>query len=694
MLRSSKIDRILGVMKDKRKTRNVGVLAHIDHGKTTLTDLLLAEAGLIPYELAGKIRVLDYLEEEQRRGITIKTANISLLHKIYGEEYVINLVDTPGHVDFTGRVTRALRAIDGAIVIVDAVEEVMAQTEVVTRQALEERVKPILFINKVDRLINELKMSIEEIRGKVSRIIQSFNSLIDAYSEPQFRDHWKVSLFKGNVVIGSALHKWGLTAKISEKKGIKFNDIIKTYRSGDVENLQEEIPLSKAILEAVVENLPDPVRAQEYRIPKIWGGDIDSEIGRAMVRCDPSGPVTIYVTSVKCFSKEGLVATGRIFSGEISAGDRVYLLNAGLESTISSVSVYMGALRENVPSLESGNIVALSGFWSITAGETIIDVEFKDRMVPFEKIMQISEPVITVSIEPKDPKDFPRLRDALNLLSLEDPSFLVSINEETGEYLLSGMGELHVDIALKTLKEYEPSLEVIVSKPIVSYRESIRKAGAPVTAFSPNGLNQVSIEVEPSKSGKLRDNEQPIYVGSNNNILVSLVDTGLTKEDLDAIIEGFKWACRFGPLCGEPLIDIKARIIDMHLSRNPEERGYAQLTPAVKKAIHESILKAGPVLLEPIYSIQITAPAEQIGAITNILAKRRGKISSIYSRDSIFVIEGFIPVAESMNLADELRSASSGRSFWQCRFSRWEAVSADIIPKLLTSLRARKGLPA
>ncbi|MEM2351707.1 MAG: GTP-binding protein, partial [Thermoproteota archaeon] len=643
---------------------------------------------------AGEIRVLDYLEEERRRGITIKTANISLLYKVHGEEYVINLIDTPGHVDFTGRVTRALRAIDGALILVDAVEEVMAQTEVVTRQALNERIKPILFINKVDRLINDLRMTAEEIRNKISRIIQSFNNLVDIYSEPHFRDYWRVGLSRGNVIIGSALHKWGLTIKTSEEKGIKFSDIIKVYRSDGLEILQEEIPLSKVILEAIVERLPDPVRAQEYRVPKIWGGDLDSEIGRAMVKCDPRGPVTIYVTSVKGDRKGGLVATGRIFSGEISVGDQVYLLNAGAEYAVKEVSIYMGTFRENVSSLESGNIVALSGLMSITAGETIVDVRFRNKMVPFERITQVSEPVITVSIEPRDPKDLPRLRDALSLLSIEDSSLLVSINEETGEHLLSGIGELHIDIALKTLREYEPGLEVIVSKPIVSYRESVSKPGAPATSLSPNGLNQVTIGVEPSRNMGLLGNERLIYTDGDNNILVSLVDDGLLGEDLDAIIEGFKWACKSGPLCGEPLRNVKAKIIDIRLSSSQEERGYAQLTPAVKRAVHESILRAGPILLEPIYSIQIAAPVEQIGIITSILSKRRGKISSMNSRGSIIIIDGLIPVAESIELASELRGASSGRAFWQCRFSGWETVPMEVMLKTVSSLRARRGLPA
>ncbi|MEM2320992.1 MAG: EF-Tu/IF-2/RF-3 family GTPase [Candidatus Bathyarchaeia archaeon] len=550
-----------------------------------------------------------------------------------------------------------------------------------------------MFINKIDRLINELKMSAEGIRSKILRIVRSFNELVDIYSEPRFKDAWKLSLPEGDVIIGSALHKWGLTAKISEEKGVKFSDVSRAYKSGEMPALQKEIPLSEAILKAAIEKLPDPVRAQEYRIPKMWGGGLNSEIGRAMIECDPNGPVTMCITNVKRDPKEGLVATGRIFSGKIGVGDEVYLVNAGAECTIKEVSAYMGPFRENVPSLGSGNIVAISGLKPITAGETIVDARYKDTMVPFERIIKVSEPVITVSIEPKDPKNLPRLIDALNLLLIEDPSFASSINEETGEYLFSGIGELHIDIALKTLREYEPGLEVIVSKPTISYRESVSKVGEPATALSPNGLNQITVKVEPLRYLGLNDNEILIHT-SDNGILVSLVSNMPAKEDLDAIVEGFKWACKFGPLCGEPVKDIKVKIIGIQLSGDPEERGYAQLVPAVKRAIHESFLSAGPILLEPIYSIQITAPTEHIGVISNIITKRRGKITSICQRDPIAIINGIMPVAESIELAHELRSASSGRVFWQCRFSGWEKVPIDIMPKIIASVRIRKGLPA
>jgi len=276
---------ILKLMSNKDDIRDIGIIAHIDHGKTTMTDSLLAEAGLLSPKIAGEARALDYLEEEQKRGITIKTANISLLHEIGGNPYVVNLIDTPGHVDFTGKVTRALRAIDGAVVVVDAVEEVMVQTETVTRQALEERVKPVLFINKVDRLIKELKLGPEEVQSKLLRIIRDFNNLIDIYGEPDFKDAWRVDAAKGTVAFGSALHRWGFTVDIAQKRGVMFKDIVEAYKQERWQELQKTLPLHEAILDMVVKHLPNPIEAQKYRVPKIWRGDLDSEIGQAMLKC-------------------------------------------------------------------------------------------------------------------------------------------------------------------------------------------------------------------------------------------------------------------------------------------------------------------------------------------------------------------------------------------------------------------------
>jgi elongation factor 2 len=360
MPRFRQIAYILKLMSKKELIRNLGIIAHIDHGKTTLTDSLLAGAGLLSPKVAGSARVLDYLEEEQKRGITIKTANISLLYQTAEHSFVINLVDTPGHVDFTGKVTRALRAIDGAIVVVDAVEEIMVQTEMVTRQALEERVRPVLFINKVDRLITELKLNAEQIEENFTRIIGNFNDLIEVYGESSFKDKWKVDPAKDSVAFGSALHRWGFTLSMAKQKGIKFGDIIEAYKNAEYEKLQKTLPLYGAILDVVIKNIPNPLEAQKYRVEKIWKGNIASEVGQAMMSCDDNGPAVMCITNVQADPSAGLIATGRLFSGTVKNGDKVYLVHARAESVIQQVSIFMGAFREPVNRVAAGNLAALS----------------------------------------------------------------------------------------------------------------------------------------------------------------------------------------------------------------------------------------------------------------------------------------------------------------------------------------------
>ena len=278
MPRRKEISEILDLMKETAQIRNIGLVGHIDHGKTTLSDSLLSEAGLLSPDLAGEARALDYLEEEQKRGITMKSTNISLYYeKIHEapEPFLINLVDTPGHLDFSGKVTRALRLIDGVVVVVDAVEEIVSQSETVIRQALQEGVKPVLFINKVDRLIRELKLSDEKIKQKYIRIINRFNALIERHAEPPFNKEWKVSPADGNVAFGSALHKWGFTSRILEQSSIKFKDIKErykkeTYTKEKYEDLPVYLPIYNAILEMIVDHLPNPIEAQKYRIKHIW----------------------------------------------------------------------------------------------------------------------------------------------------------------------------------------------------------------------------------------------------------------------------------------------------------------------------------------------------------------------------------------------------------------------------------------
>jgi elongation factor 2 len=583
-------------MSRKEDIRDIGIIAHIDHGKTTMTDSLLAEAGLLSPKIAGEARALDYLEEEQKRGITIKTANISLLHEMGGKSYVINLIDTPGHVDFTGKVTRALRAIDGVVVVVDAVEEVMVQTETVTRQALAERVKPVLFINKVDRLIRELKLSSDEVQKKLLRIIRDFNNLIEIYGEPELKDKWKVDAAKGTVAFGSALHKWGFTLDMAQQKGIKFSDIVETYKKEQWQGLPEKLPIHTAILDMVVKHHPNPIEAQKYRVPKIWKSDIDSEIGQAMLHCRDDGPTVMCITLAQLDPHAGLVATGRLFSGEVKEGDQVYLLGARKDYRIQQVSMYMGAFREVVGRIGAGNISALLGLDLARAGETLVDIAHRDVMVPFERIKYVSEPVVTIAIEPKHPRELPRLVDAMHRLAIEDPNLVTTINTETGEYLLSGMGELHLEIACKFLKDFTGgTLEIITSKPIVVYRESVSGQGVLAMAKSPNKHNKFWIQVESLEEkviemiekGDISEIMNRKQMGAilhkeagwpanearkvlaleehRNMIIDATKGVQYMREVKDTIIAGFRWGAESGPLAGEPMRGVKVRLLDAQL---------------------------------------------------------------------------------------------------------------------------------
>src|SRR5918996_58934 len=402
---------ILRIIGTKEQIRNFGVIAHVDHGKTTMSDSLLAASGIISPSVAGQALALDSMKLEQNRQMTIRGANVTLFYESEGKEYVINMIDTPGHIDFTGRVTRALRAIDGVVVVSDSVEGIMTQTETVTRQALEERVRPVLYINKIDRLVKELKLNPDEMQRWLINIINHFNQLIDIYAEPEIREKWKVSIQGNSVAFGSAKDRWGFNFQIAQKRGVSFKDVYEAYTSNDpnvIRSLAEKAPLHEAVLGMVVQHHPPPHIAQKYRIPKIWQGDLESEVGKSILTCDEKG------------------------SGKIQ-----------------SVNIYMGNTREVVGMLPSGNIPALLGLDYAVAGETVATVK---NIPTFESIKYVSEPVVTIAVEPKHPKDLPKLVEALRRLTVEDPNLIVKINEETGETLMAGMGVLHLEIATSLLQ--------------------------------------------------------------------------------------------------------------------------------------------------------------------------------------------------------------------------------------------------
>jgi len=718
MVRYKQTHEILGLIGDRTKVRNIGIIAHVDHGKTTLTDSLLAASGLLSPTVAGEARALDYLEEEQKRGITIKTANISLLHKYNGDEYVINLIDTPGHVDFTGKVTRALRAIDGAVVVVDAVEEVMVQTETVTRQALEERVRPILFINKVDRLITELRLGPKEIQKKLARIIDRFNKLIDIFAEPEYKDKWKVRPDLNNVGFGSAKDRWGFTLKHAMEKGMTFNDVLKFYSDGRLDELRELFPVHKAVLDMVIEHIPHPIIAQKYRVPKIWRGDLDSEVGQAMLNCDEDGPVAFMVTNVMVDERAGLVATGRLLSGTLKPGIEVYLINKNTRDRILQVGMYMGPYREVVDYMIAGNIPAVLGLDNVTAGETVSTLP---NMTPFESIKYITEPVVTIAIEPKNTRELPRLINALRKLAIEDPNLVVKINEETGEYLISGMGTLHLEVSIHFLEDM--GLEVITSQPIVVYRETITRGSPIFPGKSPNKHNKIKLRLEKLPDdivelivrGEIHDRlsrrevqrilmehgwsaeeARSIWAIDNEggNILVDMTKgVQYLQESKQMLIGAFYDFVKEGALAREPVRGVKVVLIDAVFHEDPAHRTLAQVVPMMHRALLGAELASEPSLYEPIMKIQVQVPNEYIGNVTGVIASKRGQILNIDQREYYAVVNGYIPVSETFDLAPVLRGATQGRAFWQSQFSHWQLIPKSMLMAIVRAIRKRKGLP-
>jgi elongation factor 2 len=699
---------------------NIGIAAHIDHGKTTLSDNLLAGAGLMSEELAGKQLVLDFDEQEQDRGITIDAANISMVHTFEEKQYLINLIDTPGHVDFGGDVTRAMRAIDGCIIVVCAVEGVMPQTETVVRQALKERVKPVLFINKVDRLIRELKLSPDEMQIRFMKIITHVNKLIKQMAPDEFKEEWQVNVNDGSVAFGSAYYNWAISVPYMQETGITFSDIIEMTENDQIQELHKKAQIHQIILDMVVDHLPNPLIAQRYRIPKIWRGDTDSDIGKHMKEVNRTGQLAMVVTKIIVDKHAGEIATGRIFSGTARTGDDVWIVGTRNQRRIVQCGIYMGPDRKNMEEVPAGNIVALSGLKEAIAGETICTGE--EPIAPFEAIKHYSEPVVTVAVEPENTKDLAKLIEVMRQVSKEDPTILVKIDEETGEYLMSGMGELHLEVVGYRI-EHNKGVKIRTSEPIVVYREAVLQQSPEVEGKSPNKHNKFYIVVESLEDniyqavkdgtipegkvrgkelqqqlremGMERDEAKGITDVYNGNILLNM-SKGIVHigEVIELIIDAFHSVIDKGPLAEEPMMKTKVKVMDMKLHEDSIHRGPAQVIPAVRHALFGSVLLSQDSLFEPYQKLWVQAPQEYMGAITREIQGRRGQILDMNQEGELISIESKVPVAEMFGFSAEIRSATEGRALWSTEVTGYEQVPENMQNDVVIDIRKRKGLKA
>ena len=717
------VDRVMRIMKDQKNIRNIAICAHIDHGKTTFSDNLLSGAGMMSEELAGKARQLDFHADEQERGITIDSASVSMVHAIEGKEHLINLIDTPGHVDFGGDVTRAMRAVDGAITLICASEGVMPQTETVLRQALRERVKPVLFINKVDRLIKELQLTPQQMQERFVKQISNVNRIIRGLTPGEDKEKWTVNVADGTVAFGSAFHNWALSIPYMQKHGITFKEIIDAYTSEEDDAykiLAKKAPLHEVVLNMVVDHHPSPDVAQAYRVPKIWHGDLESADGKSLLKCDPNGRTFFVVTKVVVDPQAGEIAAGRLFSGVMRKGEQAYLNQAKMPARVQQVFIYNGSKREIVDNVPSGNIIGIAGCKAAMPGETIT---FGGPAEPFEKITHVFDPVVSKAIEAKKPSDLPKLIEVLRQVQKEDPTVVIEINEETGEHLMHGMGELHLEVIENRIKT-EKGVEVKTSPPIVVYREAVNKESAEAEGKSPNKHNRLYFIAEPlddeaakaireSKINpgryKKKDNEMVAVLrdecgwntkeaGNVRGIFEGNMFIDGTRgivqisEIMELVLDMFQDVMKAGPLAKEPCVNMKITLMDCKLHEDAIHRGPSQMYPAVRDGIRGAIMGASPVLYEPLQLTRIEAPTDYVGEVSKLISGRRGQLQDMQQEGDINIVTALLPVGELFGWSNDLRSATGGRGTSSLISQKFEKLPSELQAAIRKKIVQRKGI--
>eukprot|EP00611_Tribonema_gayanum_P020160 TRINITY_DN3625_c0_g1_i1.p1 TRINITY_DN3625_c0_g1~~TRINITY_DN3625_c0_g1_i1.p1 ORF type:complete len:900 (+),score=397.26 TRINITY_DN3625_c0_g1_i1:89-2701(+) len=851
------VDQLREMMDLKHNIRNLSVIAHVDHGKSTLTDSLVSKAGIIAAKNAGEARFTDTRQDEQDRCITIKSTGISMFFeynmdagekvsrdalqaasdKAAGEEtvvveaapidpdapgvitdncYLINLIDSPGHVDFSSEVTAALRVTDGALVVVDTVDGVCVQTETVLRQAIAERVRPVLMVNKVDRALLELQLPPEDLYQAFSRAIESVNVIIATYNDELMGDV-QVYPDRGTVAFGSGLHQWGFTLKkfakmyaskfgtqedkmmnklwgdwyfdADNKKWIKNNNggtlerafcqfimtpICKMFEAIMEEKkqktermlkavgvelktdekdligkpllkrvMQKWLPAADAVLEMIVVHLPSPVQAQKYRVENLYDGPLDDNMAQAIRTCDtsPEAPLCMYVSKMVPTSDKGrFYAFGRVFAGKIATGQRVRILGPNYVpgkktdlwvKNIQRTIIMMGRYVEQVQDIPAGNTCGLVGVDQYLLKSGTITT---DENACGLKTMKFSvSPVVRVAVEPMNSADLPKLVEGMKRLSKSDPMVLC-YTEESGEHIIAGAGELHLEICLKDLQEDFMGTPVRISDPVVSYRETVSdKSSQTCLSKSPNKHNRLYMEAEPLGDGLPADIENGVLNvrddvkvrarfladnygwdvtearkiwafgpdGTGCNILVDATKgVNYLNEIKESVNGGFGWAMGAGPLSDEQVRGVRFNLMDVVLHADAIHRGMGQIMPTARRVVYACIYQSTPSILEPVYLCEIQCPQDAMGGCYGVLTRRRGHVFAEEQKPGtpMMQLKAYLPVMESFGFTADLRSNTGGKAFPQCVFDHWQELGGNpLIPgskanEVVLGIRKRKGL--
>jgi elongation factor 2 len=555
------------------------------------------------------------------------------------------------------------------------------------------------------------------MQERLMKVIGDVNDLIRGMTEDEDVD-WTVSVEDGTVAFGSALYKWGVSAPSMARTGIGFPEIIEMERNDQRQELHEQSPLSNVVLDMVAEHFPNPLEAQPRRIPTVWRGDSGSDLAHTMRDVDDEGEVVFMVTDISMDPHAGEIATGRLFSGTIRKGQELYVSGTAGKNRVQSVGIFMGGEREELDrGVPAGNIAAVTGLRDAIAGSTVSSVE----MTPFESIEHISEPVITKSVEAKSMDDLPKLIETLRQVSKEDPTIRIEINEDTGEHLISGQGELHLEVITQRI-ERNQGIPVTTGEPIVVYREAPTTASREVEGISPNRHNRFYMSVEPlgeeiiellklgeasmdmpelerrealMEAGMDKDTAQNVETIFGSNILID--DTkGIQhlNETMELVVEGIGEALEDGPLAAEPVQGTLLRLHDARLHEDAIHRGPAQVIPATRDAVHRALMDAEIRLLEPIQDVRIDVPQEYMGSASGEIQGRRGRVDDMYQEGDLMVVEGIAPVDEMIGFSSDIRSATEGRASWNTENAGFRVLADNLQPEIIAEIRERKGMKA
>eukprot|EP01105_Mastigella_eilhardi_P023756 TRINITY_DN603_c2_g3_i1.p1 TRINITY_DN603_c2_g3~~TRINITY_DN603_c2_g3_i1.p1 ORF type:complete len:997 (+),score=310.54 TRINITY_DN603_c2_g3_i1:61-3051(+) len=805
--------------------RNIVLAGQLHHGKTSFLDIFVQQTHQKNWALTKNTRYTDTRIDEQEMGLSIKSLPMSLvLPNSAGKNYLINFIDSPGHVNFSDEVTASFRVSDGVVVIVDAVEGVMVQTERVMKHAVQERLPMIIVINKMDRLILELKLPPADAYHKLRHTIEELNALLETCAHGT--EHRRVSPELGNVVFASSLYGFCFSlenfaqlylahrAPVKEQKGLSlnqeapdaieklefvskfarnlwgdryFNPETRTFSSkapnpranrsfvefvleplykifshvaGEEREVLEPVltelgislraheyqmdtqPLLKLVLsrffgrctgfvDAVVRHFPSPADAARAKTEQCYTGPAYGDYAKGLASCDPAGPLMVNI--VKLYTKHdcsGFDAFGRVMSGTVRVGERVRVLGESYtptdeeemsEEEISKVWILQGRYRVEVDHIPAGNWVLLGGVDNpIMKTATIVSAKPPEQPYIFRQLCFNTASVVKVAVEPLNPSELPKMLDGLRKINKSYP-LAVTKKEESGEHTILGTGELYLDCVLRDLRKLYSDIEVKVADPVVAFCETVAETSSlKCFAHTANKKNKLTMICEPLEKGLAEDIENKVVSATWDNKRMSeffqmnygwdllaarsvwafgpdaqgpnvLIDdtlpTEVDKRLLGAVrkfvVQGFNWGTREGPLCEEPIRNVKFKLIDAVIAEDEIQRSGVQLIPTARRVCYSAFLMAAPRLMEPVFFVEVQTPADCITAVMAVLSKRRGYVIAEVPKPGtpLYTLRAEIPVVDSFGFETDLRMHSQGQAFCLSVFDHWAVVPGDPLDK-------------